>query len=100
MELSTNVHTSTTPTLVTATIMIEPCVPSGCQILGPVRLVDVHLHAVYAKWTAGFWTLPITVIISVGVWMVWTDGVEVVVDTPFRTSIVNVKLHISAEEVE
>jgi hypothetical protein len=100
MELSTNVHTSTTPALVTPTVVIEPGMPGCGQILGPICLVNVHLHAVYAEWTAGFWTLPIAVIVSVGVRMVWTDGVEVVVDTPFRTSIVHIELHISAKEVE
>ena len=100
MELSTNIHTSSAPALVTATVMIEPSVPSGCQILRPICFVDVHLHAIDTKRAAGFRTLPITVVVSIGVWMVWTNGVEVVVDTPFRTPIVHIKLHISAKEVE
>jgi hypothetical protein len=83
VELSTNVHTSTTPALVAATVVIEPSVPSSCQILSTVCFVNIHLHAVYAKWAAGFWTLPITVIVAVGVRMVWADGVEIVVHTPF-----------------
>jgi hypothetical protein len=80
--------------------MIKPRVPGGCQVLGPISLVNIHLHAIYAKWTAGLWTLPITVIISVGVGMVRTDGVEVVVDTPFRTPVVHIEFDISAKEVE
>lgn len=99
MKLPTNVHTSTTPTLITATVVVEPRVPSGCQILGSICLIDVHLHAVYAKWTAGFWTLPIAVVVSGGVRMVWTDRVEVVVDAPFRTSIVHIEFHISTQEI-
>jgi len=100
MELPTNVHTSTTSTLVTATIVIEPGVPSGCQVLGPVGLVNVHLHAVNAKWTAGIWALPIAVVVSVGVRMIWTDSVKVVVYTPFGTSIVDIKFHVSTQEIE
>ena len=99
MELSANVHTSTTPALVTVTVVIEPSVPSRCQVLGPVSFIYVHLHAIDAKRTAGLWTLPITVVVSVGVWMVRTYGIEVVVDTPLRTPIVHIKLHVSVQEV-
>jgi hypothetical protein len=83
MELPTNVHASTTSTLVATAIVVEPSVPSCCQVLGTVSLVNVHLHAVDAKRTAGVWTLTVTIVVSIGVWVIWTDGVEVVVDTPF-----------------
>jgi hypothetical protein len=83
MELPADVHTGTASTLVTTAIVVEPSVPSRCQILATIGLVNVHLHAVDAKRTAGVWTLTITVIISIGVRVIWTDGVEIVVDTPF-----------------
>jgi hypothetical protein len=100
VELPTNVHTSTTSALVTATVVIEPSVPSCCQVLSTICLVNVHLHAVYAKWTAGFWTLPITVIVAIGVRVVWADGVEVVVHTPFGTTVINIELDVSTKEIE
>jgi hypothetical protein len=100
MELPTNVHTSTTSALVTATVVIEPSVPSSGQILSTICLINIHLHTIYAKWTAGFRTLPITVIVAVGVRMVWADGVEIVVHTPFGTTVVNIELDISTKEIE
>ena len=100
MELSADVHTGTTAALVTAAIVIEPSVPRSGQILRAVGLVNVHLHAIYAKWTAGLRTLPITVIVAVGVWMIWADGVEIVVHTPFGTTVVNIELDISTKEIE
>jgi hypothetical protein len=100
VELPTNVHTSTTSALVTATIVIEPSVPCSGQILRTIGLVNVHLHAIYAQRTAGLRTLPITVIVAVGVRMVWADGVEIVVHTPFGTTVVNIALDISTKEIE
>jgi hypothetical protein len=83
MELSTNVHAGTTSTLVTTAVVVEPSVPSCCQVLATISLVNVHLHAVDAQWTAGVWTLTVTIVISIGVWVIWTDRVEIVVDAPF-----------------
>jgi glycyl-tRNA synthetase alpha subunit len=100
VELPTNVHSSTTSALVTATVVIEPSVPSSCQVLSTIRLIDIHLHAVDTEWAAGFWTLPITVIVAVGVRMVWADGVEIIVHTPFGTTVVNIELDISTKEIE
>jgi hypothetical protein len=100
MELSADIHACTTAALITASVMVKPRVPRGGQILGTVGLVDIHLHAVYAKWTAGLWTLPVTVVVPVCVRVIWADGVEVVVDTPFGTTIVHVEFHISAQKVE
>jgi hypothetical protein len=82
VELSADVHTGTAAALITASVVVKPGMPRGGQILSTVGLVDVHLHAVYAEWTAGLWTLPVTVVVSVGVRVIWTDGVKVVVDTP------------------
>jgi hypothetical protein len=100
VELPTNVHSSTTSALVTATVVIEPSVPSSCQVLSTIRLIDVHLHAVNSDRTAGFWTLPVTIIVAVGVGMVWADGVEIVVHTPFGTTVINIELDISTKEIE
>jgi hypothetical protein len=100
MELPADIHACTTAALITAAIVVKPGVPCGRQILGAVGLIDVHFHAVYAKWTAGLWTLPITVVVPVGVRMIWADGVEIVVHTPLRTAIVYVELNVSTQEVE
>jgi hypothetical protein len=99
MELPANVHAGTAAALITAAIMVKPSVPCGGQILSTVGLVDIHLHTVNAKWTAGLWTLPVAVVVPVGVRMIWADGVEVVIDTPFGTTIVYVEFHISTQEV-
>jgi len=100
MELSADIHACTTAALITTAIMVKPRVPRGGQILGTVGLVDIHLHAVYAKWTAGLWTLPVTVVVPVGVRVIRADGVEIVVDSPFGTAIVDVEFNVSTQEVE
>jgi len=100
MELTTNVFACLTTTLVTTTVMIEPSVPSCSQVVSTIGLINVHLHAVGACWTASIWALTIAIVVVRLVLMIWADGIEIVIDARLGATVVHIKLHIPSQEVE
>lgn len=75
--------------------MIWPRVPSClCQAV-PVIFDDVHFHA---RWFAH--CLNIAVIARFEIAWVWRYNVKIVVHTSFRIRSVDLKLNVTAKEVE
>lgn len=89
---STRVRSGTTSHVATA-IFIEPRVPSRGTVLVAIALPNVELHAVGACRAAGCRALAVAVIVVRCVWMVWGDGIEVVVDAPFGSTVVIIELN-------
>jgi hypothetical protein len=79
--------------------MVEPCVPGGGQVLPSVGLVDVHFHAVNAQRAACIRALAITIVIIGLIGVVRADGVKIVVHAPLRSRILNIELHIPAQQI-
>jgi hypothetical protein len=100
VQLPTTREVCTTTTHVAASISVEPCMPCCRTLLISIAFPNVKLHAVSTCGTAGFWTLAIAIIIVRCVWMIWRDGVKIVVHTPFGTTVVNIELDISTKEIE
>lgn len=100
VELATLLCNGTAATHVTTSITVEPSVPGGGTLLVAVAFPDVQLHAVGSCRAAGFRSLAIAVVVVGGVRMIWRNGVEVIVDTPFRATVVKVELDVSTKHIE